>query len=66
MAWKKPPSPYVNLRTPERVRFGLPEHLAGDRRGILAEREELEQVDDRVALRPANELTRAATVPFDP
>src|SRR4029079_11149636 len=44
----------VHARTPQRIGFGLAEHLAGDRGGIaFAERQELQHVRDRVALGPA-------------
>ena len=38
----------VHVRTPERIGFGLAEHLAGDRRGIaFAERKKLQHVVHR-------------------
>ena len=44
----------VNPRPAQRIWLGLPQHLARDRRRVaLAERQELQQVDDRVAFGPA-------------
>ena len=49
----------VNAWTAHRIRFRLPQDLAGDRRRIsLTEGQELEQVSERIALGPAEVRVR--------
>src|SRR6516225_702850 len=52
---KKPArSADVHARAPERIRLGLTQHFAGDGCSIaFAERQELQQVGNRVSLRPS-------------
>ena len=46
-------------RAPQRIRLGLAQHLARDRRRVaFAERQELHQVDERIAFGPAEVRVR--------
>ena len=59
------PSADVDSRAPKRIGFVLPENLAGYRRRIaFSERQELQQIRDRIAFRPTEVGVRHLTGPI--